>query len=206
LQTDVIDLYQIHQWPDAVPVEETLGEVMRLRDEGKLRWIGVSNFSVAQTERACQAAPIHSTQPLYSLFDRQIEADLIPYCTREGISILPYSPLAQGLLTGKYRPDATFPPDDERAHYRRFQGEAFARYLAVADKLAGVARDKGLTLPQLAVAWLLRIPAVTCVLVGMSNPGQVTPALGATGVTFTEAEVDRIDAILADVPDVAIYS
>jgi aryl-alcohol dehydrogenase-like predicted oxidoreductase len=113
---------------------------------------------------------------------------------------LVHSPLAKGLLTGKYDPDYEFPSDDERSRFTRFQGEAFARYLAVADRLEGVANDKGLSLVQLAIAWALRLPAITCVLVGAKNPDQAMEHLGAVEVGLNEDELARIEAILEDAP------
>jgi aryl-alcohol dehydrogenase-like predicted oxidoreductase len=172
----------------------------RLQNEGKTRYIGVSNFNAEQMGQALGNAPFQSNQPCYNLFDRQIEAEDIPFCAREGIGILAHSPLAKGLLGGKYTPDYRFPADDERSGFPRFQGETFVRYLAAADRLQEVARDKGLGLVQLAIAWLLRRPAVTCVLVGAKNAGQVAGQLGAVGVTFGDDELARIDAILADAP------
>lgn len=206
LGTDHVELYQIHRWDAATPIEATMEALARLREEGKIGWIGVSNFSPAQIDLARRIAPVHSAQPLYSMFDRQIEADLIPYCAREGIGLLPYAPLAQGLLGGTLRPDRVFAPDDERSRWRRFKGETYAAYLRIAGRLAEVAADKGLSLPQLAIAWLLRLEAITCVLVGMGSPAQVEPPLGAVGVTFSAEELARIEAILADTPDVPIYT
>ena len=133
------------------------------------------------------------------MVDRQIEAEDIPFCEREGIGILAHSPLAKGLLTGKYTPSHKFPADDERCGFERFQDETFAEYLAVADQLKEVAATNGLTLVQLAIAWLLRLPAITCVLVGAKNPSQVEDHLGAVGVSFSDEELERIEGILAKV-------
>jgi aryl-alcohol dehydrogenase-like predicted oxidoreductase len=200
LEVDYVDLYQIHSWPGderLIPAMETLE---RLRQEGKARYIGVSNFGAAQMQQALDAVPYLSNQPRYNLFDREIEAQDIPFCADHGIGILAHSPLAKGLLTGKYRPDHQFPSDDERSGFPRFQGEAFRRSLEVAGQLQAIARDKGLSLVQLAVAWPLRLPAVTCVLVGAKNPDQVREPLAAAEVTFTPDELERIRQIVADVP------
>jgi aryl-alcohol dehydrogenase-like predicted oxidoreductase len=200
LKVDVIDLYQIHSWNPQYPVEASLDEMDKLRQEGKVRFLGVSNYNAEQMRRALQTARFESSQPRYNLFDREIEAEDIPFCEREGIGILAHSPLAKGLLGGKYTPDTTFPPEDERSTFPRFQGQTFARFLGVADRLKQVAADKGLTLVQLAIAWQLRLPAITCVLVGAKSAQQVAEYTGAVGVSFTAEELARIETILQDTP------
>lgn len=199
LGVDYVDLYQIHGWNPQYPIEESMETMARLQAEGKTRYIGVSNFDVGQMQQAWETAPFHSNQPRYNLFDREIEDEIVPFCEQQGIGILGHSPLAKGLLTGKYTPDTTFPPDDERSNFSRFQGETFARYLAAAEVLKQVAADKGLSLVQLAIAWQLRLPAMTCVLVGAKNPAQVAEHAGAVGVTFTDDELAHIDSILENV-------
>ena len=201
LDVDYVDLYQIHWWDSQYPIEESMDTMARLQEEGKARYIGVSNFSAKQMQQALQIARFHSNQPGYNMFDRQIEAEDIPFCEQEGIGIVAHSPLAKGLLTGKYTPGHRFAADDERSGFPRFQGETFARYLAVADQLKEVAHAKGLSLIQLAISWLLRLPAITCVLVGAKNPAQVEDHLGAVGVAFSDDELARIEEILADAPD-----
>src|SRR5512133_320262 len=151
LDVDYVDLYQIHSWPGEDQLAPAMETMHRLRAEGKTRYVGVSNFSAGQMQQALEVARYHSNQPRYNLFDREIEVEDIPFCASAGIGILVHSPLAKGLLTGKYRPGHQFSPDDERAHFPRFQGETFRRYLDVAGQLAAVARDKGLNLVQLAV-------------------------------------------------------
>ena len=201
LGVDHVDLYQIHGWNPQYPIAESMATMARLQEAGKTRFIGVSNFNAGQMQQARQTAPFHSNQPRYNMIDRNIEAEDIPFCEREGIGILAHSPLGKGLLTGRYRAGHQFPPDDERAEFPRFQGETFARYVAVADRLKEVARDKGLSLIQLALAWSLRLPAITCALVGARNPEQVQEHLGAVGVEFSADELARIDAILQDAPE-----
>ena len=201
LQVETVDLYQIHGWNPQYPIEASMETMARLKEEGKTRYIGVSNFNDRQMWQAMQTARFHSNQPRYNMFDRRIETQDIPFCEEVGIGILAHSPLAKGLLTGKYRPGHQFPADDERSQFPRFQGELFARYVAVADQLEAVARDKGLTLVQLAIAWQLRLPAITCVLVGAKNPQQVADHLGAAGVTFSDDELARIDQILSGAPE-----
>lgn len=201
LQVEAVDLYQIHSWDPRYPVEDSMDEMDKLRQEGKVRYLGVSNYSAEQMRRALQTARFVSSQPRYNLFDREIEAEDIPFCESEGIGILAHSPLAKGLLGGRYTPDTTFPPDDERSSFPRFQGETFIQFLKVAERLKAVAADKGLTLVQLAIAWQLRLPAITCVLVGAKTAQQVADYTGAVGVTFTPEELERIETVLRDKPD-----
>jgi aryl-alcohol dehydrogenase-like predicted oxidoreductase len=195
-----VDLYQIHGWDPRYAVEESMETMLRLQEEGKTRYVGVSNYGAAQMAQALQVGRFHSNQVRYNLFDRQIEAQDIAFCEREGIGIVVHSPLAKGLLTGKYGSGHSFDPDDERSRFPRFQGKAFAAYLAVAEQLGQVAADKGLNLVQLAIAWTLRQRAVSCVLVGAKNPAQVRDHLGAVGVAFSVEELAHIDQILQGTP------
>jgi aryl-alcohol dehydrogenase-like predicted oxidoreductase len=144
LEVDYVDLYQIHSWAPWYPIQESMETMVRLREEGKTRYIGVSNFNAEQMNQALKTARFQSNQPRYNMFDRQIEAEDIPFCEHEGIGILAHSPLAKGLLTGKYTPDHRFPADDERSGFTRFQNETFAGLLAVAEQLTEVAHAKGL--------------------------------------------------------------
>ncbi len=200
LDVDYVDLYQIHNWRPQYPVQESIETMARLREEGKTRYIGVSNYNAEQMALALQVARIQSNQPRYNMFDRGIEVEDIPFCERNGIGILAHSSLAKGLLTGKYVPGHVFPPGDERSRFPRFQGEAFAGYLAVAERLKALAHGKGLTLVQLAIAWVLRLPALTCALVGAKNPAQVEEHLGAVGVSLAGDELATIEECLADAP------
>ena len=197
LQTDHVDLYQIHGWNPQHPIDESMEMMERLRQEGKTRYIGVSNFNVEQMKLAAQTASFHSLQPRYNLLDREIEAEILPHCEAHGIGILPHSPLAKGLLTGKYTPDHQFPADDERSGMSRFQGEEFRRNLAKAKKLQAIAQERNLTLIQLAIGWQLRFSGVTCVLVGAKTPEQVAEHVGGQGWRLTEAELQAIEAVLA---------
>ncbi|MBI5669360.1 MAG: aldo/keto reductase [Chloroflexi bacterium] len=200
LDVDYVDLYQVHWWESRYPIDETMEAMAKLQRAGKTRYIGVSNFDASQMQQALQIAPFQTNQIVYNLFDRQIEAEDIPFCEQHGIGILAHSVLAKGLLTGKYTPDYRFPPDDERSTFPRFQGEPFARYLAVAEQLRAVAADLGLTLVQLSLAWVLRLPAVVCALVGAKTPQQVEDYLGAAGVMLDDDVLARIDTILKSAP------
>ena len=197
LKVEYVDLYQIHGWNPEYPNDESITTMARLQQEGKTRYIGVSNFDAAQMAQALETARYSSNQVRYNLFDRGIEAQDMPFCLREGIGILVHSPLAKGLLTAKYAPSHVFPTDDERSRFPRFQGERFARDLAIAGRLQALAVDKGLSLVQLSIAWLLRQSAVSCVLVGAKNAAQVQEHVGALGVTWSEDELARIDEIMS---------
>ncbi len=199
LDVDAVDLYQIHSPDVRYPIQESMETMAELQAAGKARYLGVSNFSAEEMREALQTARFHANQPRYNLFNREIEREDIPFCEQHGIGLLAHSPLAKGLLTGKYSPGHRFPDDDERARMPRFQGDTFTNYLDVAKGLEAVAHDKGISLMQLAVAWLLRLPAVTCVLVGAKSPAQVEEHLGAVGVRFGDDELKHIEDLLMDV-------
>ena len=194
LKVDHVDLYQIHFWHTDEQMAAAMETMFRLQEECKTRFIGVSNFDVGQMQEAIGTAPIQTNQLQYNLFDREIESGEIDFCERNGIGILAHSVLAKGLLGGKYTPDHLFDASDERSGFPRFQGESFARYLAAAEQLKEIAGDKGLTLVQLAIAWVLRSPAVACALMGPKTPEQVEEQLGALEVTLTDDELTCIDA------------
>lgn len=205
LKTDYIDLYQIH-WPSGsfksqvVPIEETMRALNELKQQGKIRSIGVSNFSKNQLAEAAQYGQIDSLQPPYSLFWRQIEQDTLPYCVEKNISILAYSSLAQGLLTGKFSPDHKFEEGDIRAKNKLFQGEHFQRAQAALEKLRPIAERHNCTLAQLSLAWLIAQPQSSAI-VGARNPDQAIQNAGAAEVTLMEDELAEINAIGRTVTD-----
>jgi myo-inositol catabolism protein IolS len=168
LNTDYIDLYQIH-WPsgsyksEIVPIEETMSALNTLKQQGKIRAIGVSNFSRTQLVEAAQYGRIDSVQPPYSLFWRWVEKDLTPYCVENQISILAYCPLAQGLLTGKFGPEHKFHPDDHRNQNRLFQGENYVRAQQALDRLRPIAEKHQISLADLAIAWLIAQPQTNAI-------------------------------------------
>ncbi len=201
LEIDHMDLYQIHRWDPEYPMEESMEALAGLQADSKTRYIGVCNSDVQQMGQAMQVAPFQSNQIRYNLFDRRIEAEDLPHCEREDIGVLTHSTLAKGLLAGRYGTDYRFPTDDMRSGSEKFQGAMLARFVAAADRLKEVAGDKGLSLVQLSIAWALRLPAITAVLVGAKTPAQVEDYAGGVGVTFNADEVDRIEEILAEAPD-----
>ncbi len=205
LRTDYIDLYQIH-WPagswksEIVPVEETMRALNNLKQQGKIRAIGVSNFSRAQIEEAAQYGRVDSLQPPYSLFWRSIEKDAMPYCIENNITILAYSPLAQGLLTGKFGPDHKFEEGDHRAKNKLFEGENYQRALAALDKLRPIADRHQCSLAELALAWLIAQPQ-TCAIAGARNAEQAVANVGAAAVQLDAGDLEEIDVIGRSVTD-----
>lgn len=199
LQTDYIDLYQIH-WPagtfksEIVPIEETMNALNHLKQQGKIRAIGVSNFSRVQLEEASQYGRIDSLQPPYSLFWRQVEQDAMPYCIQNNISILAYSPLAQGLLTGKFGKDHKFDPADNRAKNKLFQGENYERAILALEKLRPIAERHHTSLGNLAIAWLIAQPQAQAI-VGARNTEQAVANAKAGDIHLSADELQEIDAI-----------
>lgn len=200
LQVDYVDLYQIHRWNPHYPVGASMETMLRLQDEGKTRFIGVSNYNAEQMAAALKIAPFNANQVRYNMIDREIETEHIDFCEAEGIGILVYSPLAKGLLTGRYEPGHQFAADDTRSGFPRFQGELFANYLAVAEKLEEVGHDLGITLVQLALAWAMRPGTVSCLLAGAKSLDQVADYIRAAEVELDAEALGRIETILADTP------
>jgi aryl-alcohol dehydrogenase-like predicted oxidoreductase len=194
LQTDYIDVYQVH-WPDPLtPVEETAAAMQALFRQGKIRAIGVSNFSVEQIRRFRTVAPIHVLQSPYNLFERDIEAELLPYCRKNSIATFGYGALCRGLLSGRMRSDTTFTGDDLRRTDPKFHDPRFAQYLSAVQKLDRLAQRFGKRVIQLAVRWMLD-QGVTTALWGARHPGQLQPVDEVTGWSLdasTKAEIDRI--------------
>jgi aryl-alcohol dehydrogenase-like predicted oxidoreductase len=189
LGTDYLDLYLVHHWPDGYPLEATLETMTRIRERGLVRYLGVSNFDAAQTRQALAIAPIEVVQPRYSMLVREIEAELLPLCREHGLGVLAHSSLAKGLLSGRYDRGATFEPTDERSRMHAFAGDPYARAMDVVDGLRQMAAATGVTVTQLAIAWVLRDPVVTCALVGPKRPDQMREAMAATELELSDEEV-----------------
>ena len=191
LQVDTIDLYQIH-WPEpAEDIEEGWSTMAKLKEEGKVRWIGVSNFNPAQMERCRAIAPITSLQPPYSAVSPEIEAETLPYCQQHGIGVIVYSPMKSGLLSGTMTKErvAAFPPDDFRRRALAFQEPNLTRNLALADKMKEVGARHGRSAGEVAIAWTLRHPAVTGAIVGMRSAEQARGVLGALDFRLPAGEL-----------------
>jgi aryl-alcohol dehydrogenase-like predicted oxidoreductase len=199
LKVDVIDLYQIH-WPEPdEDIEEGWGEVAKLKAEGKVRWIGVSNFSVSQMERIAKVAPIASLQPPYSMVRREIEPEILPYCESHNIGVLAYSPMASGLLTGAWTKERhdNLPADDWRKTKNpQFQEPLFSRNLRLVELLRTIGSAHGCTPGQVALAWALRLPSVTAAIVGARKPGQLKELVGAADVKLSDAEIASVEGFL----------
>jgi aryl-alcohol dehydrogenase-like predicted oxidoreductase len=195
LRTDYIDVYQVH-WPDPlVPIEETAAAMQTLFKQGKIRAIGVSNFSVEQMEQFRNVAPLHVLQSPYNLFERGIEADLLPYCRRNNISTFGYGALCRGLLSGRMRSDTVFAGDDLRRTDPKFRQPRFAQYLSAVHRLDRLAQERfGEHVIQLAVRWMLD-QGITTALWGARHPGQLGPVNAVTGWRLdapTKTEINRI--------------
>ncbi len=198
LNTDYIDLYQIHSPQSQWPIEDTVAELVKHRDAGKIRYIGISNFSADQTREAAQYGPIQSSQPRYSLLFRDSEEEVLPTCHELGIGTIVYSVMAKGMLAGKYKPGHEFPPDDERHYWPHFKGELFERIYGVTEKLKAWAKDHGRDIVQLAIAWPLANPAVTASIVGGRTVEQVLHDAQAGDWVLTDDDLREIDEIQGD--------
>jgi len=198
LKLDHVDLYQMH-WPDEnTDVHDSMRAMEDLVRDGKIRYVGASNFSVPLLEACLEVRHLDSLQPPLDMLRRDIEAEILPYCQDHGIGVVVYSPMAKGLLTGKYGPEDTFPPDDVRGSDSRFQGEAFQRNLRVIARLRPIAERHGRSLAQLAIAWTLSRDGVTVSIVGAKRPSQVEENVGGAGWTLTQDELAEIEDILAN--------
>ena len=199
LKVDVIDLYQIH-WPEpAEDIDEGWQTMLQLKEEGKIRWAGVSNFSAEQMAQVSRFGPLTSLQPPYSMIRPEVEASVLPYCRENGIGVLAYSPMASGLLTGAMTRErvASLPADDWRKEKNRhYQEPLLTRNLNLVELLKGIAASHGRTPGEVAIAWVLRNPTVTGAIVGARRPGQLKELVGAADWRLTAAEADEIDAYL----------
>jgi aryl-alcohol dehydrogenase-like predicted oxidoreductase len=195
LKVDVIDLYQIH-WPEPdEDVEEGWATLARLKEEGKVRWIGVSNFNLDQLKRAQTIAPITSLQPPYSLNRREVEADVLPYCVEQNLGVIAYSPMGSGLLTGTMTREriTNLPEDDWRRRSPQFHEPLVTRNLKLADKLKEIAARHNRNPGEAAIAWALRNGVVTGAIVGVRSREQVAGVIGAMEFRLSEVELNEIE-------------
>jgi len=196
LRTDYIDIYQVH-WPDlAVPIEDTAQTMQALRKEGLIRAIGVSNYSPEQMNQFMSVSELHTVQPPYNLFERQIDRDVLPFAREKNLSAFAYGPLCRGLLTGTMRPDTKFPGDDLRHSDPKFQPPRFAQYLEGVQQLDDLARKRyGKRVMDLAVRWVLDTPGITSALWGARHPAELEAVAGVLGWNLdadTRSGIDRI--------------
>jgi aryl-alcohol dehydrogenase-like predicted oxidoreductase len=188
LQTDVIDLYQIH-WPDvSTPVEESMRAMVKLKEQGKIRAIGVSNYDAKWLAAASKVHKPASNQPPYSLMQRKIEREILPYCREQNIGVIVYSPLERGLLAGAVPPERTFPEGDHRSEHRFFTVEMRTKVLAALESIRPIADKHKASFAQLAINWTIHEPGITAALVGARNAEQATHNAGAMNFTLTEDE------------------
>jgi len=199
LGIDTIDLYQMH-WPDPdEEIEAAWEEMARLAQEGKVRYVGASNYSVAQLERVARIHPVASLQPPYNMLQRGIEEELLAYCAEHGIGVVAYSPMHRGLLTGAFTPErlSRMAPDDHRLRDPSFQEPRFSATLALVEQLKQIARRHGHTCAQLAISWVLRRPEVTAAIVGARRPDQIVETAPAGDWTPSDEEIAEIETLLA---------
>jgi aryl-alcohol dehydrogenase-like predicted oxidoreductase len=198
LGTDYLDLYQVH-WPDPrTSAEETAQAVDELVRDGLVRHAGVSNYGIDEMETLRGYGRVETLQPPYDMFRREIEDEILPYAVKNNLGVLVYGPLAHGLLSGAMNPATTFAVDDWRSKSPDFTGETFRQNLAVVERLKVLARARGMSLPQLAVAWTLANPAVDVAVVGARRASHLDETAAAADIEVSAADLQEIDAIMAD--------
>ncbi len=200
LNTDFIDLYQCH-WPDPrTPVEETMSALLKFRQQGKIRHIGVSNFSRAELSEALRCAPIFSLQPHYSLLERSPETELLSLCVENNINVFPYGCLGAGMLTGKYRECPRFTRGDARSFfYRYFKPKYWSKVRRLVDEMEAISQRKGATTGAVALSWLLGRPGIKSVVVGARSASQVVENIAGVPIDLSEDELRALDASSRDV-------
>ncbi len=199
LRTDRIDIYFVH-WPDPLtPCHETAEAMHRLLKSGKIGAIGVSNFSPAQMDALRELSPLHVAQPPYNLFERGVEADVLPYCQDNGVATLTYGAICRGLLSGRMSEETTFAEGDLRSVDPKFQKPRFTQYLAAVARIDALAKERfGKSAIHLALRWVLDQPGVSVALWGARKPGQLAPIDGALGWHLDEETLVEIDRIVAE--------
>jgi len=197
---EVIDLYQMHRPEPEEDIEQAWEEMARLAEEGKVRYIGISNFNVEQIKRVEKIAPVASLQPPYSMLNRGVEDELLGYCAENNIGVVAYSPMQRGLLTGKFSQErlAGLPLDDHRRRSPDFQEPQFSATLQLVDQLQPIAERNGRTLAQLAISWVLRRSEVTAAIVGARRPDQIAETAAASNWTLAQEETQEIEQLLAE--------
>jgi aryl-alcohol dehydrogenase-like predicted oxidoreductase len=197
LGTEWIDLYYLHAPDPATPLAESAGAIRELLEAGLIRSVGVSNVTVEQLREFQSVCPVTAVQPPYNMLQRGIEADLLPYCRAEQISVVVYWPLLKGLLAGKLGRDHVFPASDSRAKYPMFQGEEFQRNVALVEELRAIAADSNHTVAELVLNWTIQQPGITVALCGAKNAEQARENAGGQGWALTPKQLAAIDAAFA---------
>jgi aryl-alcohol dehydrogenase-like predicted oxidoreductase len=198
LATDYIDLYQVH-WPDpTTPAEETAAALEQLVTDGLVRHVGVSNYDAKQIDELSRHGRVETLQPPYHMFRRDVEVETLPYAATNDIGVLVYGPLAHGLLGGRMTTGTTFPAEDWRSHSRDFQGDTFRRNLDVVARLKQLAAGRGISLPELAVAWTIASPSVDVAIIGARRASQLDGLLPAVDIELSPDDLATIDTVLAD--------
>ncbi|MEX2213375.1 MAG: aldo/keto reductase [Phycisphaeraceae bacterium] len=197
LKTDYIDLYQTHWQDPTTPIADTMSALLDLKQQGKIRAIGVSNATSQQMQEYRDVGPLDSDQERYSMLDRALEKDQLPYCHKHGVSVLAYSPLGQGLLTGKLVPGREFPVGDLRYNNPKFSDEVRRKVAAMLAKFQPIADAHGVTLAQIVIAWTIAQPGLTHALCGARTPEQVLENAKAGHVTLTDADLTTMNAAVA---------
>ncbi len=196
LAVDYIDLYQIH-WPDpATPFEDSVKTLLKVQELGKIRHIGVSNFSRAEIEECMRYGTIQSLQPPYNMFEREAEKELFPFCLENGIATLAYGGLCRGLLTGKFKGNEHFPKGDLRRADPKFKTDRLKKYVSAVDEIKPIAASYGKTPAQFALRWALQQPGVTCVIAGARTAKQAEDNVGVFGWKIKPEDLQKVDKIL----------
>jgi aryl-alcohol dehydrogenase-like predicted oxidoreductase len=196
LKTDYIDIYQLHTPQPKWPIQETMAELIKLKEQGKILHLGLSNYSVEETMAALLHGPIQSSQPRYNIIFNAEEKDHLKFCYENQIGVLTHSVLAKGLLTGKYKPGHVFDYDDERRLFNFFRGQLFEKINEIVQNLNYWANERDKNITQLAIAWVLAQPAVTSAIVGMKTLEQVEQARLSSGWKLSEAEMAEVSDII----------
>jgi aryl-alcohol dehydrogenase-like predicted oxidoreductase len=198
LRTDYIDLYQVH-WPDVdTPIEETMDALLQIQKTGKVRFVGVSNYSVDQMKESLKYGQIVSLQPMYSMLERDIEEEILPFCIESDIGVICYSPLASGVLTGKYNENTEFEDWRGQGIIGNFTGDVFVSHIRKVKEITKIAQNNGKTTAQLAINWLLHQRGVTTAIVGVKNPDQVEQNTGAVGWDIPGDDLEIISNVLEE--------
>lgn len=196
LKTDYIDLYQLHRPQSKWPISDTIANLLKLKEEGKIRYIGISNHSISQTKEAMKYGPIQSSQPRYNMIFQEDESANLKFCKENQIGVMPHSVLAKGLLTAKYSANHSFPNDDERKSFSFFKGELFNTINTLVLKLDAWAKDNHKDIVQLSIAWVLSNPAVSSAIVGMKTTSQVNTALKSLEWNLSKSDLLEITNLI----------